>query len=142
MILTLFEFNYGFTVRDLMFMDDFMMFNLEGSWGIMSMNYSTQGLKEDTSCLKIVQLIGFMQNYEHEILNSRTSWVTCNSPIIRNIISIVIRTQYLELRDTTRFNDTQFIKFMRKLWTWTIRLKGQNINKGTHVYDSSHSHTY
>ena len=45
------------------------MLNSEGSCGIMSLNYSTQGLK-DTSHLKTVRLIGFMQNYKHEQLNS------------------------------------------------------------------------
>ena len=43
----------------------------EGSSGIMGMNYSTQGLN-DISLLKAAQLIGFMQNYDHEILNSGT----------------------------------------------------------------------
>ena len=48
-----------------MFIDDFMMFNLKGLCGYKNMNYSTQGLK-DTSYLKVVRLIGFMQNYRHE----------------------------------------------------------------------------
>ncbi|WMV54690.1 hypothetical protein MTR67_048075 [Solanum verrucosum] len=44
---------------------------MEGSSGIMGMNYSTQGLN-DTSHLKIARLIRFMRNYGHELLNSRT----------------------------------------------------------------------
>ena len=71
------------------------MLNSEGSCGIMSMNYSTQGLK-DTSHLKTVQLIGFMRNYGHEQLNSRASWVTCSSPMIRNNISKGIRNSILK----------------------------------------------
>ncbi|WMV55444.1 hypothetical protein MTR67_048829 [Solanum verrucosum] len=39
----------------------------------MGMNYSTQGLK-DTSHLQTARLIGLMQNYGHEQLNSRTPW--------------------------------------------------------------------
>ena len=39
---------------------------------IMGMNYSTKGLK-DTSHLNATRLIGFMRNYGHELLNSRTS---------------------------------------------------------------------
>ena len=34
-----------------------------------------------------LRLIGFMRNYGHEQFNSKTLWVTCNSPILRNIIS-------------------------------------------------------
>uniref|UniRef100_M1DI40 Uncharacterized protein n=1 Tax=Solanum tuberosum TaxID=4113 RepID=M1DI40_SOLTU len=63
---------------------------LESSSGIMSMNYSTQGLK-DTSHLKTVPLIGFMWNYGHEQFNSTTSWVTSDSPMIRNTIPKGIR---------------------------------------------------
>uniref|UniRef100_M1DG10 Uncharacterized protein n=1 Tax=Solanum tuberosum TaxID=4113 RepID=M1DG10_SOLTU len=55
----------------------------------------TQGLK-DSSHLKIVRLIGFMWNYGHEQFNSRTSWVTCNYPMIRNIISKGIRNLILK----------------------------------------------
>ena len=73
------------------------MLNSEGSCGIMSMNYSTQGLK-DTSHLKIVRLIMFMQNYGHEQLNSWTSCVIGNSPMIRNVISNGLETQYLRVR--------------------------------------------
>ena len=40
----------------------------EGSYGIMSRNYSTQGLK-DTSHLNTVRLIEFMRNYGHEQFN-------------------------------------------------------------------------
>ena len=71
------------------------MFNSEGSCGIMSMNYSTQGLK-DTSLLNTARPIGFMRNYGHEQFNSRTSWVTDNSLMIRNIISKGIRNSILK----------------------------------------------
>ena len=71
------------------------MLNSEGSCGIMSMNYSTQGLK-DTSHLKTARLIGFMRNYGHEQFNSKTLWVTCNSPMLRNIISKGIRNSILK----------------------------------------------
>lgn len=54
----------------------------------------TQGLKY-TSHLKIVPLIGFMRNYRHEQFSSRTSWVTCNSVMIINIISQGIRNSIL-----------------------------------------------
>uniref|UniRef100_M1DQB3 Uncharacterized protein n=1 Tax=Solanum tuberosum TaxID=4113 RepID=M1DQB3_SOLTU len=50
------------------------MLDSEGSCGIMGVDYSTHGLK-DTSHLKTTRLIGFMRNYGHELLNSRTSWV-------------------------------------------------------------------
>ena len=69
--------------------------NSEGSCGIMIMKYSTQGLK-DTSHLKTARLIGFMRNYGDEQFNSRTSWVTYNSPMIRNIISKGIRNSILK----------------------------------------------
>ena len=59
------ELKYGFKVRDIMFMDDFMIFNLEGSCGIMSMSYSTLELK-GTPHLNTVQLIRFMWNYGYE----------------------------------------------------------------------------
>ncbi|WMV57878.1 hypothetical protein MTR67_051263 [Solanum verrucosum] len=49
------------------------MLDSKGSHRIMSMNYSTQGLK-DTSHLKTVRLIGFMRNHGHEQFNTRTSW--------------------------------------------------------------------
>ncbi|WMV58419.1 hypothetical protein MTR67_051804 [Solanum verrucosum] len=49
------------------------MLNSVGSCGIMSMNYSTQGIKA-TSHLKIDRLIMFMRNYGHEQLNKWTSW--------------------------------------------------------------------
>uniref|UniRef100_M1DFH7 Uncharacterized protein n=1 Tax=Solanum tuberosum TaxID=4113 RepID=M1DFH7_SOLTU len=70
---------------------------LRGFMRIMSMNYSTQGLK-DTSHLKTARLIGFMRNYGHEQFNSKTSWVTCNSPMIRIIISEGLGTRYSRLR--------------------------------------------
>ncbi|WMV49717.1 hypothetical protein MTR67_043102 [Solanum verrucosum] len=60
---------------------------------------------------KNARLKGSMWNYGHELLNSRTSWVTCNSPMIRNIIP-----KDLELEDTTPLNDTQLLEFMRNLW--------------------------
>ncbi|WMV37891.1 hypothetical protein MTR67_031276 [Solanum verrucosum] len=47
------------------------MLDSEGSCRIMGMNYSTQGLN-DTSHLNTARLTGFMRNYEHELLNSRT----------------------------------------------------------------------
>ncbi|WMV37265.1 hypothetical protein MTR67_030650 [Solanum verrucosum] len=49
------------------------MLHSERSCGIMGMNYSTQGLK-DISHLKTARLIGFMRNYRHELLHSKTSW--------------------------------------------------------------------
>ena len=101
-----------------MFIDDFMIFNMEGACGIMSMNYSTQELKH-TSQLKIIRLIGFMRNYGHEQFNSRNSCVKYNSPMIRNIISKGINKSILntlEFGDTTPLNDTQYMVFMRKLW--------------------------
>ncbi|WMV57477.1 hypothetical protein MTR67_050862 [Solanum verrucosum] len=49
-----------------------------------------------------------MRNYGNEQLNSKTSWVTCNSSMIRNIIS-----KGLELKDTTRLKDAQIMKFMQ-----------------------------
>ncbi|WMV46149.1 hypothetical protein MTR67_039534 [Solanum verrucosum] len=42
----------------------------EATYGIMGMNYSTQGL-EDTSHLMNARLIRFMRNYGHEQLYSR-----------------------------------------------------------------------
>ena len=63
----------------------------------MSINYSTQGLK-DTSHLKIVRIIGFIRNYGHEQFNSKTSWITCNSTMIRNINSIGLKTYFSRLR--------------------------------------------
>ena len=60
-----------------------MIFNLEGSCGIMSMNYLTRELK-DTPQLKIVRPRGFKWNYRHEQSNLRTSWVTCNNHMIKN----------------------------------------------------------
>ena len=78
-----------------MFIDDFIIFKFEVSCGIMSMNYSTQELK-GTFYLKIVPLIGFMKNYRHALVISSTSWVICNSPMIRNIISIGIRISILK----------------------------------------------
>jgi len=71
------------------------MLNSEDSSGIMTMNDSTQGLK-DTSLLKTARLIGFMRNYGHEQFNSKTLWVTCNSPMLRNIISKGIRNSILK----------------------------------------------
>ena len=53
---------------------------------------------KDTSHLKIVRLIMFMRNYGHEQFNSWTSWVIGNSPMIRNVISNGLETQYLRLR--------------------------------------------
>ena len=63
--------------------------NSEGSFEIMSVNYSTQGLK-DTSHLKTVRLIGSIKNYGHKILNSKN-----NSLIIINITSKGIRNSIL-----------------------------------------------
>ncbi|WMV32247.1 hypothetical protein MTR67_025632 [Solanum verrucosum] len=57
--------------------------------------------------LKNAQLIGFMQNYGHELLNSGTSWVTCSSSMILNIIS-----KGLELEDTTPLKDAQIMKLI------------------------------
>ena len=63
--------------------------NSEVSFEIMSVNYSTQGLK-DTSHLKTVRLIGSIKNYGHKILNSKN-----NSLIIINITSKGIRNSIL-----------------------------------------------
>ena len=71
------------------------MLNSEGSCIIMIMNCLTQGLK-DTSHLKTIRLIGFMQDYVDEQFNSRTSWVTCNSIMVRIIISKVIKNFILK----------------------------------------------
>ena len=76
-----------------MFMNDFMVFKLDGSCRMMIMNYSTRELK-GTSHLKIIQLIGLMWKYGHEQFNSRTSWVTRNTHMITNIISKVLYTYY------------------------------------------------
>ena len=46
----------------------------------MGMNYSTEGIK-GSAYLNIVPLIRLMRDYGHELLSSRASWVTCNSPI-------------------------------------------------------------
>ncbi|WMV19383.1 hypothetical protein MTR67_012768 [Solanum verrucosum] len=59
-----------------------------------------------------------MRNYGHELLNLRTSWITCNSSTIRNIIS-----QGLELEYTTTLKGTQLMKFMRNLWACTTQLE-------------------
>ncbi|WMV19831.1 hypothetical protein MTR67_013216 [Solanum verrucosum] len=64
-----------------------------------------------------------MRNYGHEQPNSRTSWVICNSPMIRNIIS-----KGLELEDTTPLKDTRLMEFMQNLWAWTTLLKGLHDN--------------
>ncbi|WMV46494.1 hypothetical protein MTR67_039879 [Solanum verrucosum] len=64
-----------------------------------------------------------MQNYGHKQLNLRTSWVTYNSPMIRNIIS-----KDLELEDTTPLKDTQLMEFMQNLWARMTRIKGLHKN--------------
>ena len=93
----------------------------------MSMNYSNEGLK-NTAHLKTVRLMGSMRKYGHEQLNLRTSWVTCNSFIIIVINSNGL-TQDLQLEDATTLKGTKLIKFIRKLWSWTNWIKGQNNNK-------------
>ncbi|WMV41380.1 hypothetical protein MTR67_034765 [Solanum verrucosum] len=75
----------------------------------------------DTTHLKKVQLIGFMWNYGHKYLNSRTSWVICN-----NLMEI--NTKDLELEDTTSLKDAQFTMFVHILWTWTTRHEGLHNN--------------
>ena len=103
--LTFHELKYGFKVHDLMFMYDYMIFKLDGSYGIISMNYLTRE-HIVTSHLKIIQLIGFIWKYGHEQFNSRTSWATWNSHVIRNIISKVLYTYYSILR-TWRYYSPQ-----------------------------------
>ncbi|WMV41342.1 hypothetical protein MTR67_034727 [Solanum verrucosum] len=90
---------------------------------IHRIQYSRLNKLKDTSHLQTARLIEFMQNYGHELLNSMTSWVTCNSPMIRNIIS-----KGLELEDTTPLKDAQFPKFMRNLWTGKTRIEGLHNN--------------
>ncbi|WMV50390.1 hypothetical protein MTR67_043775 [Solanum verrucosum] len=68
-------------------------------------NSVTQGLN-DTTYLKNARLIGFMRNYGHEQLNSRT--FEYNLKRIRNSI-----LKNLELKDTTPHKDTQFMEFKR-----------------------------
>uniref|UniRef100_M1DF59 Uncharacterized protein n=1 Tax=Solanum tuberosum TaxID=4113 RepID=M1DF59_SOLTU len=76
-----------------------------GSCRIMGMNYSTQGLN-NTSYLKTARLIGFMRNYGHDYSTQRPSWVTCSSPMIRNIISKRLKLNAQELR-TWRYYSSQ-----------------------------------
>uniref|UniRef100_M1DXY5 Uncharacterized protein n=1 Tax=Solanum tuberosum TaxID=4113 RepID=M1DXY5_SOLTU len=92
------------------------MLNSEGSCGIMSRNYSTEGLKE-TSHLKTARLIGFMRSYGHEQLNSSASWVTCSTPMIRSTIA----KEVMGVNDSTQ---------------------GFKEHYGTDVHDSFHSDTY
>ena len=66
------EFKYGLKVHDIMFMDDFTILNLEGSCEVMIIKYSSRELK-GAPHLKIVRLIGFMQNYRYEQFNLRNS---------------------------------------------------------------------
>ena len=82
----------------------------------MSMNYLTQGLK-DTSHLKTNRLIVFMQNYGHEIFNSRTQRYFSKG--IRNST-----LKGLELEDTTSLKDAQLTKFMRNYGHETTQLDG------------------
>uniref|UniRef100_M1E0P5 Uncharacterized protein n=1 Tax=Solanum tuberosum TaxID=4113 RepID=M1E0P5_SOLTU len=88
------------------------MLNSEVSCGIMSMNYSTQGLK-DTS--KIVRLIVFMRNYGHDIFNSSNPRYFSKG--IRNST-----LKGLELEDTTSLKDTQLTTFMRSYVHETTQL--------------------
>ena len=59
-----------------------------------------------------------MHSYGHEILNSRTSWITCNSLIIRiySQKDYELNAQNIELKDATRLKDTQLMDLMRNLW--------------------------
>ncbi|WMV41689.1 hypothetical protein MTR67_035074 [Solanum verrucosum] len=70
---------------------------------------STTPKLNDTTELETFRLIGFMQNYGHEQLNSRT--FEYNLKRIRNSI-----LKNLELEDTIPFKDTQIMEFMRNLW--------------------------
>uniref|UniRef100_M1DGX3 Uncharacterized protein n=1 Tax=Solanum tuberosum TaxID=4113 RepID=M1DGX3_SOLTU len=65
------------------------MLDSEGSCGIMGMNYSTQGLN-DTSHLKTARLIGFMRNYGHELLNTRT-FMGRNMPPRKKVKGITLK---------------------------------------------------
>ncbi|WMV25055.1 hypothetical protein MTR67_018440 [Solanum verrucosum] len=63
------------------------MLDSECSCRIMGMDNSTQRLK-DTSHLKTARLIGFIWNYGHQQLNSRTLWVP--SPDVRDLFLLLI----------------------------------------------------
>ena len=101
----------------------FHEFNLEGSCRIMSMKYSTRELK-DTSQLMIVRLIRFMRNHENEQINSRTSSITCNSPMITCIISKEIRNSILK---TSNFE----IPLLSMILNYGIHAKVMGMNNST-----------
>jgi len=102
--------------QELQWYYSFQECSTQSSCGIMSMNYSTQWLK-NTSHLKTVRLIIFMRNYEHEIFNSRTQRYFSKG--IRNST-----LKGLELEDTTFLKDARLTKFMRNYRHETTRLNG------------------
>ena len=65
-----------------------------------------------------------MWNYEHEQFNSKTSSLTCNSPIISLKRNKEHNSQDLELEDTTSLKHAQLMKFMRNYGNDTTRLDG------------------
>ncbi|WMV59260.1 hypothetical protein MTR67_052645, partial [Solanum verrucosum] len=71
-------------------------------------NFRTQGLN-DTTHLKNARLIGFMRNYGHERLNSRTFEYN-----LKRVSDSILKN--LELKDTTPLKDTQFMEFMWNFW--------------------------
>ncbi|WMV20347.1 hypothetical protein MTR67_013732, partial [Solanum verrucosum] len=75
----------------------------------------------NTTHFKNAQLRGFMRNYEHELLNSRTQ-VTFSKGL-RNLT-----LKGLKLEDTTSLKDAQLTKFTRNYGHETTRRNGLHNN--------------